>query len=419
MDKKILKEHQVLIFMIYELFEGSIRHEDLSDIILKTKYNDINSKTARSRLFTKLKKAKILNEMTDFDFKKRFYLNKPVLAYLKGVPSTKTSSVSRKASTFIKSNFKARYFIENYVDKYEGLDLKQLYELASKSCGNLLNSNDKYILNCICKVFDNSLTDDAMKTIIAENDAERLSRKKQLQSLKVGPVARVEQAKLKAENIDVYEEHYGDPVPQAVVSKKDKKSKQKVISLKKLKQNNVYLSDVFMDDIELDITYDRSATLKNKSTLDYSAKFKHLQTRQVTLKFVYFCPAREIKTSKMKSIYEDVQNYTNLLTVKDVITPIIVKKIDMNRDKLDFIDSKTLSEVMSDTIFDSPQVVKVVAELDVIFMNKINYKRVIKRILKHKELKDRINLLSHTPSNDYKISFRHYNFYAMNEHDPE
>ena len=419
MDKKILAEHKVLIFMIYELFEGSIRHEDLSDIILKTKYNDINSKTARSRLFTKLKKAKILNEMTDFDFKKRFYLNKPVVAYLKGVPTIKTSSVSLKTSILIKSNFKARYFIEYYVSKNNDLDLEQIVDLALKSKGNLLNSNDKSLLNRICKAFDNSLTDDAMKRIINEHDTEQSVRKKQLQSLKKGPTVRKEQAKLKAENIDVYEEYFGDPIPEAVTPKKNKKEKQKVISLQNLKRNNVYLSDIYMEDIQLEQAYSSSISDKSIGRTDYSANFNNLKTKQVTLKFVYFCSAKELKTSKMLSLYNDVKAYTDNLTVKDIVTPRVVEFVDANRDRLIRYDSKILGRILSTIEFDSHQVVKVVAELDVIFMNEINYKRVIKKLVKHKELKDQINLTSYKPSNDYKINFRHYNFYSMNEHDPD
>lgn len=419
MDKKILAEHQVLIFMIYELFESSIRHEYLSDIVLKTKYKDINSKSAFSRLVTKLKKAKILNEKTECDFKKRLYLNKPVLAYLKGVQTTKTSSVSLKTSTLIKSNFKARYFIEKYVEKHDDLDLKQIVELASKSCGNLLSLNDKHLLNRICKVFDNSLTEDAMERIINENDTERSVRKKQLQSLKAGPIARKEQAKLKADGKDVYEEFSGDPVLQPVSPKKNKKEKQKVISLQNLKKNNVYLSDIVIKDIDVKQPYYYSVSDKYRGRTDFYTHFDNLQTKQITLKFVHFCSAKELKTSKMLSLYNDVKAYTDSLTVKDVVTKRVVEFVNANRSRLIHYDSKTLSRILSTIEFDSHQVVKIVAELDVIFMNEINYKRVIKKLVKHKELKDQINLTSYKPSNDYKINFRYYNFYSMNEHDPD
>lgn len=419
MDNKVLSEHKLLIFMIYELFEGSIRYEYLLDIILKTKYNNINSQSACSRFFTTLKKAEILKEMTDFDYNKRFYLNKPVLAYFKGVPSTKTSSVSRKASTLIKSNFKVRYFIENYVDKYDSLDLRHLYELASKSCGNLLNSNDKYMLNRICKVFDTNLTDNALHSILTEDEDKRKNHKKQLQSLKKGPVARVEQAKLKNENIDVYEEYYGDPITKEVSLKKNKTSKKKVVSLQNLKSNNVYLSDVIMEDIQINMPYVSSVKLKDSSSLRYATRFENLQTKQVTLKFVYFCSAREVKTSKIKSIYESVQDYASKFEVKDVVTPTVFKILKHNVDQLDKIDSKTLSKSLSNIAFSEPQIVKIIVDLDIIFINEINYKRVIKKLLKDKLLTDYLNPIDYKVSQDYRISFRHYDFYNMNEHDPE
>ena len=144
MNEKVLVEHKLLIRMIFLFFEGSIRYEYLSDIVLKTKYKDINSATSFSRLVTKLKKAKILNEMTDFDSKKRLYLNKPALAYLKGVETNKVSAVSIKTSTCIKSNFKACYFIENYIDKNtSNLSLLDLAKQSSKTSVNLFNKKDE------------------------------------------------------------------------------------------------------------------------------------------------------------------------------------------------------------------------------------------------------------------------------------
>lgn len=121
----------------------------------------------------------------------------------------------------------------------------------------------------------------------------------------------------------------------------------------------------------------------------------------------------------MLSIYQDVKTYTDSLTVEDVVTPRVVEFVNDNRDRLIRYDSKILGRILSTIEFDSHQVVKVVADLEVIFMNEINYKRVIKKFVKHKELKNQINPTSHTPSCDYKISFKHYNFYSMNEHDPD
>lgn len=418
MDKKVLETHKVLVYMIYELFEGSIRHEDLSIVILKTRYFNIKSESARTRLFTKLKKANILKEKTDCDFKKRFYLNKPVVAYLKGVKSKDTSAVSLKTSTLIKSNFKARYFIENYVEKNENLSLETLVDLALKSKGNLFNSNEKKLLNRLCKVFENSLTDEAFKRVLSEYDTQKLMSKKQLQELKKGPEVRKKKAALKRNNIDVSEEHDGDPIPKPVTVKKSKREREKSVSLNRLKQNNVYLSDIYTEDIEIKHPYRSSISVQGAGRRDYGTNFKFLETKQVTLKFVYFCSAKDLKTSKIRSLYDDVKTYADSLNVKDIVTPTVVAFCEANRAQLLKYDSKALSQIFSNIKFNSHQVVKVVAELEVIFMNEINYKRSMKRLSKHKELTDQITPVSHDCSSDYKIKFRHYNFYPMNEHDP-
>lgn len=420
MNEKVLVEHKLLIRMIFLFFEGSIRYEYLSDIVLKTKYKDVNSATSFSRLVTKLKKAKILNEMTDFDSKKRLYLNKPALAYLKGVETNKVSAVSIKTSTCIKSNFKACYFIENYIDKNtSNLSLLDLAKQSSKTSVNLFNKKDEQALNRIYHAFQKSLTDDAIKSLNSEKNAKSLMRKKQLENLKLGPATRKKQAEMKADNLDVYEEFYGTPIPKNVVSKGDKKAKQKNISLDNLKKNNVYLSDICIEDIEVKNNYISSVTKEDKTRIDYSAKFNNLTTKQVTLKFVYFCSAKEVKTSKVLSIYNDVKTYTDNLKVKDIVTKNVIQFVNLNRDKLSCFNSHDLSRIISNIKFDSHQVVKVVAELEVIFMNKINYERVIKKIKKHKSLKDQTTPLSYAPTTDYKISFRYYDFYAMNEHDPD
>lgn len=399
------------------MFEGSIRYEYLLDIVLKTKYNEIKSKSAFSRLITKLKKAKILKEKTDHDFKKRLYLNKPTLAYLKGVKTKDTSSVSLKTSTLIKSNFKVCYFIENYVDKNKNLNLESLVDLASKARGNLLNSDDKSLLNKILRVFDNSLTDEAFDRIVAEYNTERLISKKQIQSLKLGPNSRKTKAQQKADNIDVGEEFDGSPIVKPVESKKDK-SEKKVISLKNLKKNNVYLADIFMKDLAVTSPYSSSIKKADGGVQRYATNFNFLETKQVTLKFVYFCSAKDLKTSKIRSLYDDIKTYTDSLTVKDIVTTTVASYIKANHNRLIKYDSRALSVVLGAIQFNSHQVIKVVAELDVIFMNEINYNRAMKRISKHKELTNQITPVSHFCSSDYKINFRHYNFYSMNEHDP-
>ena len=420
MNKKLLLEHYALLSLIFTL-DGSIRHEYLSKIILDTNYNDIKSKSACSRLFTKLKKAKILNEMIDYDHKKRFYLNKPAFAYLKGVDATKTSAVSTKTTTLVKSNFKACYFIENYLNKYKNLGLEKMVDLASKSIGNLFNMHDETALNRIAKAFDHSLTEDAMDKIYHEYNSELSSREKQLESLKLGPEARKKKAKLKANNVDVDEEFYGDPVPGEVTPQKTKKEKQKqkVVSLKNLKQNNVYLSDIEMKDVKVKTALSYSVSSKQRGTTRFSTQFNNLQTKQVTLKFVYFCSAKELKTSKMLSLYDDVKSYANSLQVNDVVMETVIKFVKKNQELLSRYDSNALSHIFSEKIpFGSHQVVKIVTELDVIFINEINYKRSIKKLAKHKNLKDEINPVNYTVSHDSRIRFRHYDFYPTNEHDP-
>lgn len=418
MDKKVLEAHKVLIYMIHELLEGSIRYEYLLDIVLKTKYNRIKSKAAFSRLITKLKKANILKEKTDYDFKKRLYLNKPIVAIFKGVKTKDTSAVSLKASTRIKSNFKARYFIENYVDTNENLSLESLVDLALKSKGNLFNSNEKKVLNRLLKAFDNSLTDEAFKRILAEYDTQQSVFKKQLQALKQGPEMRKYKAKQKANNIDVGEEYDGDPIPKPITTKRGEGEEQKVVSLQRLKKNNVYLADIFMKDLAVTSPYSSSIKKADGGAQRYATNFNFLETKQVTLKFVYFCSTKDLKTSKIRSLYDDVKTYADSLTVKDIVTTTVASYIKANHNRLIKYDSRALSIVLGAIQFNSQQVVKVVAELDVIFMNEINFNRSMKRISKHKELTSQITPVSHDCSSDYKIKFRHYNFYPMNEHDP-
>ena len=155
--------------MIYRLFDGSIRYEDLSEIILKTNYNNIKSTSAVSRFFSKLKAAKILTEIKDFDGKKRFFLTKPALAYLRKKDYKKISSVSKKTSTLIQSNFKARYFIENYVNQNEtNIPIKELILNAWKSNGNVFNSDTNRTLDQIVKVIGESNLKDETSDFIKE-----------------------------------------------------------------------------------------------------------------------------------------------------------------------------------------------------------------------------------------------------------
>lgn len=418
MNKKLLLEHYALLFLILTL-DGSIRREHLAKIIMDTNYNDIKKESSCTRLFTKLKKAKILNEMIDHDYKKRFYLNKPAYAYLKGVDATKTSAVSTKTTILVKSNFKACYFIENYLNKYKDLGLEKMVDLASKSTGNLFNMHDESALNRIAKAFNYSLTEDAMNKICHEYDLELISREKQLESLKLGPEARKKKAKLKADNVDVNKEFFGEPVPCEVIPKQIKKEKQKVVSLKNLKQNNVYLSDIEMKDIRVDTTYSYSVSSSDRSVTRFNTKFNNLQTKQVTLKFVYFCSSKELKTSKMLSVYDDVRGYATNFAVENVLTKTLVKFTNANQGWLIKYDSNSLSRIFSKEVhFNSPQIVKIVTELDVIFINEINYKRSIKKLAKHKNLKDEINPVDYFVSHDSRIRFRHYDFYPTNEHDP-
>lgn len=408
--------------MIYRLFEGSIRYEDLSEIILKTNYNNIKSTSAVSRFFSKLKAAKILTEIKDFDGKKRFFLTKPALAYLRKKDYKKISSVSKKTSTLIQSNFKARYFIENYVDLNEtNVPLEELILKAWNSNGNVFNSDTNRTLDQIVKVIgESNLKDETSDFIKEEKEWMEIKTQKQKESLKLGPKIRKKIADDKKSGLDPYEEFNGIPTFLEIVPKQKKKEGEKRLSLDQLKQNKVYLSDVVVSDVKIPIPYTSSITRENgdKGRVDYSTHFQHLQTQQITFKFVHFCSSIDIKTSRLNTLYKEVVTYSDNFKIKNDILKIVQKFVAHNQHVLERMDSSRLSKVMSNIKFTNPQLIHVVIEFDVIFMNEINFNRVKSKISKSKDLKNNLNNIGYFPNFSTKINFRHYNIYPMNEHSP-
>lgn len=416
MDTEILKQHKAIMIMIYRFFDGSIRYEYLLDIILKTNYNNIKSVAAASRFFSTLKQAKILRELRDFDSKKRFYLNKSVIGYLKKVDYKQVSSVSKKTNTLILSNFKAIYFIEEYVDKNSNLSLPELIRQAGNGPGNLFNP--KEALDRIIKAFgEENLHHFALRNIEKEKKLLEIKKQKQYESLKLGPEVRKKQAQLKQHNsdFDPYEEYFGDPILGDAVSKQEK---TKVITLDSLKCNKVFLSDIIIEDIEVARPYTSSMETANKRTINYQTKFKHLTTKQVILKFVHFCSSIDTKVSKINTIYQDVQNYSGNFQAKNNLYYLLKDVEALNKHKFNHLTSQDLSQNLHELDFNLTQIVSVVVELDVIFMNKVNYDRVYKKLTNHKELTNQIQPVNYDPSTSYKINFRHYDIYPMNEHSP-
>ncbi|MBP3903574.1 hypothetical protein [Turicibacter sp.] len=417
MNVKLIEKYFTILDLI-RIFGGSIRHEYLQTIIIKTKYDKRETKSSCSKLFSKLKKEGILNESTDFDGKKRFYLNKPVWAFLRGVEPSKTSSVADDKAARIKSNFKACYFIENYIYKYKFLSLEDHYYLVIYNRGNLFcDLKDDNFLRLIEEV-ESLLKEQSFNLFFYEYLERNSLHKKQLECLKKGPSARKEMLKAKNNGVDVYEEFNGTPIPRKIVIQDKTKTKQEVITLERLKKNGVYLENVALTDAIVEQFYASSVNLKIGGRTDFQTKFENLDTQQLTLKFVYFCSSPNLKTSKMKSIYEMIQSYANLFDFKDIITPTKQKAEILYKDLLNKHGERGVPKIMSEIPFDSPQIVKVKVEIDVIFMNKVNYKRSIKKILKHKDLKSITNPINYTTSYDFIINFKHYEFYSMNEHDP-
>lgn len=424
MDTKVLEKHIPLIVMIYRFFHGSIRYEDLSEIIKKTNYNDVKSDSAVSRFFTELRKADILVEGRDFDRKRRYYLNKAVIAHLKKVDYRKVSAVSKERKTLIKSNFKVRYFIEQYIDQNEEkLPLKDIVIKASKVNGNIFNkkTSNETLDRIVELIGESNLRKETFDFVEKEKEWMNIKIQKQKESLKLGPSARKKIAEKKAKGLDPCEEFDGIPIPAEVKPKQKKRDGEKRLSLDQLKRNDVYLSDIVVDDVKIPTPYvsSISPTTGNRWRVDYTTHFKNLKTKQITFKFVHFCSATDIKTSRLKTLYKEVVDYSNNFQVKNNILKRVKAIVEKNFPILEKMDSSELGETLSDIKFPTHELVHVVVEFEVIFMNQNNFERVKSKILKNDELKNKINSIEYCSVNtSTKINFRHYNIYPMNEHCP-
>lgn len=412
MDEKFLNEHRIIVQMILILFEGSIRYEDLSEIISKTNYHNIKSKTAFSTFCSKFKKGNIFNELRDKDGKKRYRINKPAIAYLKKVDSKKVSSVSVKSVTLVRSNFKVRYFIEQYIDKNPNLPLPEIIHKACNQTGNLFNPKDeRAIERIINKIGLNILSKDTIDFFKDEIKRRDSIKENQLKNLQLGPTKRQEIAELKAKGIDVGEEHNGKP-EEKEIEKEEKKAKNKKIkkTLSRLKSNDVFLSDILIEDVSIPNSYFCSIDHK-----DFYVKFKNLNTKKITLKYVHFCSSVDTKTSKIIDLYELTKDYSNSIKTRDVIKDALVYIRTTQMDLIKNISESQLPQKIENLKFKADHFAQIEVEFDVIFLNETNFKRVIKQLIKNEKLKSELADLSYEPRTTYKINFRHYNIYPMNE----
>lgn len=413
MNEEFLNQHRIIVQMILILFEGSIRYEDLLEIIIKTGYNNVKSPSAASRFFSEFRKGGIFNELTDKDRKKRFRINKPVIAYLKKVDAKKVSSVSVKMETLVRSNFKVRYFIEKYIDHNPNqLTLEKIVANACNHEGNLFNPRDEEVTSRIVKKIGHSSLTDSTITFLKEEEMDMKKKKEnQLKNLKLGPEKRKELALLKEQGVDVGEEYNGKPKGKEVKSKKSKKTREKKNSLERLKKNDIYLSEILIEDVAIPINY--SSWFEDKYFCD---KFDNLNTKKVTLKFVHFCSAVDVKTSRIINLYNLVKDYSNAIKTVNVVEGAMRFIRTTQSDIVKQMSESQLHNSIKTLKFKADHIAQIEVELDVIFINKINYNKAIKRLKTEKELTSQSVNPSYEPRTIYKINFRHYDIYTMNEH---
>lgn len=414
MDKDFLNQHVIIVQMILILFEGSIRYEDLSEIITKTRYNNIKSPSSVSRFFSKFRKGGIFNELTDKDGKKRFRINKPVIAYLKKVESQKVSSVSVKADTLVRSNFKVRYFIEKFMDQNpKKLPLEKIVVNACNQEGNLFNPRDEEAIERIIqKIGSILLTENTITSLKKEEMVMKQQKETQLKNLKLGSEKRKELALLKEQGVDVGEEHKGEAKQGEVKSKKNKKKPKYKNSLNRLKNNNVFLNEILIEDVSIPDNYKFHCSIYGK---DVYVHFQNLNTKKITLKYVHFCSSVDTKTSRIIELYEMTKDYSNGLKTINVIEDAIRYIRETQEALVRSMPKAQFYNVMKNLKFKADHVVQIEVEFDVIFLNEINYKRVIKNLKSHKKLMSELAKPNYDPRTTYKINFRHYNIYPMNE----